>query len=333
MCERVLTKRKKSFRCLLASPELYKVRSLLGNTESCLYVCSRFQDRHTNTTWFTLCRKPDQTLTNGTIKKSSGLVAVGSNIYNIAGSSYLESSSSVSILDCRSHTWREAPSLREGLCSVSSSVLDRKIYVAGSCLDGDSYTYKNSFEVFDTETQFWDPDTITCSKTEGDFYGCGTACIDGEFHVVPVGQKREAVAYNSKEGRWDMVGQQMDHYKFSASCEIQNVLYSCTHGVFRWYDTNAMMWRDLKGLVGLPMFGSGANVKLADYGGKLTVLWEEELPSRGPDSGYKKMIRCAEIALERRKSCEIWGIVEWFGDVLTEPVGYVVLEKVLDVTL
>jgi len=103
--------------------------------------------------------------------------------------------------------------------------------------------------------------------------------------------------------------------------------------VFRWYDTNAMMWRDLKGLVGLPMFGSGANVKLADYGGKLTVLWEEELPSRGPDSGYKKMIRCAEIALERRKSCEIWGIVEWFGDVLTEPVGYVVLEKVLDVTL
>jgi hypothetical protein len=23
----------------------------------------------------------------------------------------------------------------------------------------------------------------------------------------------------------------------------------------------------------------------------------------------------------------------WFGDVLTEPVGYVVLEKVLDVTL
>ncbi|KAG7563425.1 F-box domain [Arabidopsis suecica] len=340
----------KSFRTLLASPELYKVRSLLGNTEICLYVCSRFQDpHHTNTSWFTLCRKPDQTLTNGTTKKSSGyvlarvpnlhspplhsssLVAVGSNIYNIAGSCYLESSSSVSVLDCRSHTWREAPSLREGLCSVSASVIDRKIYVAGRSIDGDNNS-KNSVEVFDTQTQIWDPEAITCSETQGDFYECKTTCIDRKFHVVTLGQK-EAVAYNSKKRRWDRVRRKIDQYKFSAYCEIKNVLYSGTHGMFRWYDSKASRWRDLKGLEGLPKFGSGANIKLAGYGGKIAVLWEEDLPSCGPDSGYKKMIRCAEIALERRKSREIWGIIEWIGDVLTVPVGYVVLEKVLAVTL
>ena len=45
----------KSFASLLASRELYKTRSLLGCTESCLYVC--FQSA-TKCSWFTLCRKP-----------------------------------------------------------------------------------------------------------------------------------------------------------------------------------------------------------------------------------------------------------------------------------
>ncbi|CAA7055271.1 unnamed protein product [Microthlaspi erraticum] len=44
----------KSFRSLLASPELYETRSLLGSAESCLYVCLNYYPEP-NPTWFTLC--------------------------------------------------------------------------------------------------------------------------------------------------------------------------------------------------------------------------------------------------------------------------------------
>uniref|UniRef100_A0A1J3GYH9 Putative F-box/kelch-repeat protein n=2 Tax=Noccaea caerulescens TaxID=107243 RepID=A0A1J3GYH9_NOCCA len=40
----------KRFRSLIASPELYETRSLLGRTESCLYVCLRFPP-DTKTRW------------------------------------------------------------------------------------------------------------------------------------------------------------------------------------------------------------------------------------------------------------------------------------------
>ncbi|KAL1190513.1 F-box/kelch-repeat protein [Cardamine amara subsp. amara] len=118
----------KSFKSLLASPELYKTRSLLQRTESCLYVCLHFPpDPYPH--WFTLRHKPNQTLTSKNMKQSSGnvlvpipslrsplekyscLVALGSNIYSIAEPIKLKASSSVSILDCGSHKWRKAPSL------------------------------------------------------------------------------------------------------------------------------------------------------------------------------------------------------------------------------
>ena len=168
----------KSVRSLLTSPALYKARSLSGQTKGyCLYVCL---SSLSNSTWFTLCRKPDQTLTNETTKtKSSGyaltkipipptprahfssLVAVGSDIYNIEVSkSIYQPSSSVSILACWTHTWREAPSLPAGLMSVSASVLDGKIYVAESYDVEDSFSWNNLFEVFDTKTKIWDPKPI-----------------------------------------------------------------------------------------------------------------------------------------------------------------------------
>ncbi|EOA18060.1 hypothetical protein CARUB_v10006506mg [Capsella rubella] len=58
----------KSFRSLLASPQLYKARSLLDRTESCLYVCLEL-DSFENPSWFALCRKPDKPLTYDTSNK------------------------------------------------------------------------------------------------------------------------------------------------------------------------------------------------------------------------------------------------------------------------
>jgi len=70
-------------------------------------------------------------------------------------------------------------------------------------------------------------------------------------------------------------------------------------------------------LVRLPKFSPNVCIQLADYGGKMAVLWVEQSPCS--NNGYKNKIWCAEIALEKQESCEIWGEVEWFGHVLTVP--------------
>ncbi|XP_023632672.1 F-box/kelch-repeat protein At5g51250 isoform X2 [Capsella rubella] len=305
----------KSFRSLLASPDLYKARSLLGRSnETCLYVCFRFfpgPKPH----WFTLCLKPDRTLTSRKNKssgyvlatvptphspphaKSSSLVAVGSDIYNIGGS---DGTLTVSILDCLSHTWREAPSLRVKLVSLSASVLDRKIYVAGRCKDGYSNSFKNSCQVFDTKTQVWDAEPIPCSETKCNFYKCESACVDGKFHLVTT--QGEVVAYDSQQGRWDHVGKEVSKFIVTDSyCEIDNVLYRAGPREFKWYDTEVRGWKTLMGLVGLPRIPLLSSVILADYGGKIKI-W------------------CAVIALERHGN--IWGNVEWFDHVLTVPLTY-----------
>ncbi|XP_023642615.1 F-box/kelch-repeat protein At3g08810 isoform X2 [Capsella rubella] len=290
----------KSFRSLVASPELYNVRSLLGQTESCLYVCLRLGSSFS---WFTLSREPDQTKrmnSSGYVLAKvpipswygspyidfSGLVAVGSDIYNVGAwrGTYLSPTSRVLILDCRSHEWREGPSLPMELELLSASVLDKKIYVAGCYRDKDSW--KNSFEV----------------------------------------------AFNSKEGRWDMVDEPSmvtgGICVSSSFCEIDNVLYILSlDRILRWYDSEKRRWRDLKGLVGLPSLSSCFSGRLADYGGKMAVLCAREM-------SLSKMttISCVVIALERRKSCEIWGKVEWFDNVLSVP-GACKLVKVLAPTL
>ncbi|KFK37889.1 hypothetical protein AALP_AA3G042400 [Arabis alpina] len=160
----------KSFQSLLASPELYQFRSLLGYTESCLYVCIR---RH----GYFLIKAP---VPCNRYADFSNLVAVGSDIYTIGKSA---SSSRVSVLDCTSHTWRHGPSLPVKLQSLTASVIDRKIYVAGCSRDGDSFT--NSFHVLDTTTQIWDdPEPIPCREAKETFLRSKSASLEGKFHVI-----------------------------------------------------------------------------------------------------------------------------------------------------
>ncbi|CAA7012918.1 unnamed protein product [Microthlaspi erraticum] len=279
----------KSFRSLLASPELYKARSILGHTESCVYVSLQSSSE---CRLYTLCRKPDQTLTNKEkkkqkrkkYKKSSGyvlvrvpilhyprqvspvLVAVGSDIYKIGNrSSYNnDPSSSVSVLDCRFHTWQEAPSMRLEYTSLSASVVDRKIYVTGS--------------------------------------------------------HKDSLKGSSEESRWELTEPGLGHALFSdrSCCLIDNVLYSASQGRLGWYDTMINVWRPLIGLIGLPkLFPHCYSVRLADCGGKMAVFWEQIF-----SSSFEKMICCAEISLERRNYFDIWGEVEWVDHVLTVPLWY-----------
>ncbi|CAH8256758.1 unnamed protein product [Arabidopsis lyrata] len=126
----------KNFRSIIASPELYQTRTLLGLTENFLYVCLLFP-HEANPRWFIL--KPNQTLTNHTTKKTkkkkkkkkkvsrsgnrlasitilnsptvewSGLVAVGSNLYAISKDIEEAPHYNICFFDCRTHTWLEAP--------------------------------------------------------------------------------------------------------------------------------------------------------------------------------------------------------------------------------
>ncbi|KAL9841361.1 F-box protein [Arabidopsis thaliana] len=64
----------KTFRAILASPELYQTRILLSRTETFLYVCLSFPGEP-NPGWFTLYRKPNQTLTTKKKKNSVHLLA------------------------------------------------------------------------------------------------------------------------------------------------------------------------------------------------------------------------------------------------------------------
>ncbi|CAA7055255.1 unnamed protein product [Microthlaspi erraticum] len=171
----------KSFQSHLASPELYKTRSLLGRAESCLYICLKIRPYPTP---FTLCPKPNRALTNDNTSekeknKSSGnilipvsfpntahahwkgVVAVGSSIYAIGGGNYDSPSSSVWVLDCRCHLWRKAPSMLVGRFCPTADVVDGKIYVAGGC---EGLNSLNWMEVFDPKTQTWE--LVCCPLAE-----------------------------------------------------------------------------------------------------------------------------------------------------------------------
>ncbi|KAJ4878695.1 F-box/kelch-repeat protein [Raphanus sativus] len=331
----------KSFRSMVASPELYKVRSLLGLTESCLYVCLRFGLGSCK--WYTLSSKSsgggyvlgrvpianDSPCNVGLGLGNSDLVAVGSDIYNIDKADKTTPTSSVSILDCKSHMWRKAPSIPMEIESLSARVLDRNIFVFGRRYHQDG-SWKGSLQVFNTDTQTWDIPRCVLDQASHTF------TIDGNLHAVNI--FGWVFAFNSKQRRWDLVEiyPSVGEITYSKSyCEIDNVLYSVSKdGALRWYDTDKTRWKDLKGLVGLPKLpnpfaGYGFYVKLTGYGGrKMMVFWSTyfSIPFSPMETIY-----CAEIALERRNG-DCWGKLEWYDGVLSVLAGTKFV-KVLSVTL
>ncbi|XP_010471669.1 PREDICTED: F-box/kelch-repeat protein At5g49000-like [Camelina sativa] len=326
----------KSFQTLVASPELYKTRSLLNHRESCLYVCLKFPPDY-DPRWFTLSRKPNKTLTKRKTTKSSGYVLVPISIHNSPPSNQLlcnglvalgsniyvfnASSSSVSILDCQFHTWHEAPSMLMKRNYPAVNVVDGKIYVAGGFDEEfDSKWMKvdssNWMEVFDPKTQSWEPVKSPSSKR---IYGriYKSAVIGGEIYMLHKG-----VSYNPKQDRWENVRKwSLESAKrfLLSYCVIDDVLYSYYEGGIKWYSSEIDRWMNLKGLEGLPKFASYGYIKLGDYGGKMAVFWDKYTASNGCKN---TTFWCAVISLERLNTQEIWGKVEWFDAMLTVPKSY-----------
>ncbi|CAH2080039.1 unnamed protein product [Thlaspi arvense] len=104
---------------------------------------------------------------------------------------------------------------------------------------------------------------------------------------------------------------------------IDNVLYcySKNSGEIKWYDTKSHYWVYMTGLEGLPTLSSCSSIELADYGGKLAVLWTRYFLSE--ETGYEgTRVSCAVVVLERRGEENIWGTVEWLDTAVTVPDFY-----------
>ncbi|XP_010434357.1 PREDICTED: F-box/kelch-repeat protein At4g19865-like [Camelina sativa] len=326
-----------TFRSILSSTELYKARAQLGSTEQCLYVC--LSDRsYQFPQWFTLWINPNRTLPNSFNKRrkkkkkkkgqllvpitssnfnsQSVSVAVGSEIYVIGGPVDRAPSSAVRVLDCCSHTWRDAPSMIVARNYASACVYDEKIYVMGGCQGSEDESWG---EVFDTKTQTWEllPDP-------------GIEVRKGYAHTRRISECKGKIqlengmnvyAYDTKLGKWECCDDIKSEMFPGSTCVIDDVSYRYWRYMFLWFDIEKGVWKEVKGLDLLGVkhqrnFGATYNTtKLVSCGGKLLLIWEGFLRYC---SNYKK-IWCAEIVVEKRGGGEVWGMAEWVDVVHTVP--------------
>ncbi|CAH8359986.1 unnamed protein product [Eruca vesicaria subsp. sativa] len=324
----------KRFRSLLSSPELYKTRSLLGTTEPCLYLCLKHSEDQPPR-WYSLWMKPvDETLTEGdnplprgdyslfpvpsstnpTLVPYYSMVAVGSELYVIGGGSYKARSSAVRILDCRTHTWRDGPSMLVSRLHVYAFLLAEKIYVMGSCGIFDESL--NWIEVLDIKTQTWRHLRSHGADEFDDWFEINV--VEGKIHAI--GAKRSN-AYDPQESRWEVVEKYSCSISINAWCVIEDVMYCFTDsGDCKWYDSNARDWIDVKGsdleLLLCPRTCSPAwgRVEMHNVGGKLLVMWVPYFR----DDNDERRLWCAKIALQKRGN-EVWGKIEWANSISDSP--------------
>ncbi|XP_019087300.1 PREDICTED: putative F-box/kelch-repeat protein At3g43710 [Camelina sativa] len=326
----------KRFRSFLTSAELYQTRNLLCRTENILYVCLRFFNVSNHPLrMFTLCRRQKSSRNvlvpilypDSLPEHLPGVALVGSNIYVIGSLIKNNASSSVMVMDCRSHTWREAVSMRAERVNPSACVLDGKIYVAGGCTDLDA---TNWMEVFDPKTQTWEFVSSPGEEVCREFSSCESIGYDGNVYVESM---RTYGLYELHKGRWREGQSSLARGgNLSSRCVIDNVLYRSRSWGIDWYDSEAKLWRELKGLENL--FGIrtyGRTTKCVNYGGKIAFFWLEKV---GYNKRYQKTnIWSAEITIERREKGEIWGTLEWFDVVFTTNEERVNLTHVFAATL
>ncbi|KAF3601816.1 hypothetical protein F2Q69_00034578, partial [Brassica cretica] len=243
----------KRFLFLLSSPELYPTRSHIGTTEPCLYFCLEDLPNIPHHKWFTLWMKPaDETLADeDEILEDYSLVpvpschhlqhvpyfstvAVGSDIYLIGGPYKGPPSSRVRIFDCRSHTWRDGPNMLVAREEAYAFYIDGKIYVMEN-----GRKDSNWMEVLDIKNQNWSP-LLSHGATEFRDDWCLINVFRGKIYVIA---QEENLAYDPKEGTWEVVGTHKCYGHIDVWCAIEDVMFCFTNsGYCRWYDTKSREW-------------------------------------------------------------------------------------------
>ncbi|ESQ44636.1 hypothetical protein EUTSA_v10003343mg [Eutrema salsugineum] len=343
---RALSQVSKSSRSLVVSPDLYETRSRMGFTEDCIYICLLAPYSRNPVGWFTIRwrgRGEENRLTRIPMPpfptpNRATFVPLGSRIYVIGGSISAESTSRVSFLDCRTHTWSQVPSMRVARAAASAGVLDGKIYVMGGCWDGDP---SNWAEVFDPKMQTWSNVIIPDA-------------VNWAYAPKVVGRDSYLYNFGSEGGMCNDLINTRD-----ASCAIDKLLYcrdpkgrimwcdpwsGVRKGRMEWYKVNGL--EDLEGFLkddfesqdmGKQILSDGVNADLWDSyllkrgypygledlvpgsqliksGGNLFVFWGVLV---GNHPRKRLQVWCAEISLERRHGGQIWGIIQCSDHVFT----------------
>ncbi|CAG7864421.1 unnamed protein product [Brassica rapa] len=301
-----------------------------------MYSCLQWPGRSLPS-WFTLWIKPEQTLTNELDQedtKCSGTTmlvpipcsyspCVPTSYIGMAGSKHYDliqyriSPVPSPLLVCdkgSAFTWREAPRMKLPRKNPVACILDGKIYVMGGC-NADEAT--NWAEVFDPNTQTWESLPEPGPRLRSSLI---KIIYPNEGKVYVSNSEKKRYFYDPKEMRWGVAAMTR---KVERMCIIAGVLYAYgDENCFLWFDTKNEEWRVVKGLKVLCRNCCASALSVANYGGKMLVLWDKKQPNKW----YNTNIWCSVVALERRNGDDdVWGIVEWASVVLTVPSAYVFL--------
>ncbi|CAH2075940.1 unnamed protein product [Thlaspi arvense] len=306
----------KPFAGFIASPELCMARSLLHATESVLYVALRFSLEETHC-WYSLNLKPlknESTLVPIPSFPSipywgSSVIAIGHEIYVFGGCIDGELTSSVFVVDCRSHKCTFLSSMRVARGCAATGVVDGKVYVIGGC----KARSVDWIEMFDLKTKKWESVSGPCNeevyeKTIKSFV------MDEKIYVM---DRNSSFVYDPKEKSWETEPELNRGWRVG-SCVIDNMLYTFgENNQIKLYDPSTHVWRVLKGVEDLHEPPSWA--RLANYGGKLAVLIDvgERMTTE---------VCCTEIELERRQGGEVWGKILSYGRVLAVDVSSTIVK-------
>ena len=337
----------KSIRSLVASAEMYETRSRMGLREECIYVCLGTTFGRKPLEWFILRRKGGQgnrlipiPMPSFPSRRRATYVSMGWGIYVIGGSIEAVTTSRVSFLDCRTHTWSQLPSMRFARCDAKAGVLDGKIYVTGGCDDAFS---RDNPEVFDPKTQTWSSVCIPAPVMNNE-----VCKVVGPDNII-------SFKFWSEEGLWNdfFLNARGDDDDCCGGAIIDRLLFSCgLDGIIKWCDPwsgvrkGSMEWYKVNGLEDLQGFlkFDRTNINTILFYGEGADVWNCHMLKRGYTDGLlglipgfkisksagnivpfwsvlvgdKLQIWCAEISLERRRQDgQIWGNIQCIDHVFT----------------
>ena len=121
------------------------------------------------------------------------MVVLDCSIYVIGGLIKGEQrTSDVWRLDCRTHVWHPVPSMGAARAYGAAGVVDGKIYVFGGC-----DVHGNYGEVFDRETQTWNP-LPPMPKRKKHIH----SSMVRDQKVYALDEKERTFYYSPREGKW-----------------------------------------------------------------------------------------------------------------------------------
>ncbi|CAA7016974.1 unnamed protein product [Microthlaspi erraticum] len=299
----------KSFGALVASPELYTRRSLLGCSEQCLYVVLYIRTTY-DLRLSILHRKANKNRLGiiplfPPLHYSRSYVAVNSKIYVVVGQT-----NNTQCIDCRSHTLQSTSSIPNIMGLKVAGTIDGKIYAIGGCLTDDDRLSKR-VKVLDTETQMWESRLTKPGINLGSLRPYVVVMED----KIYMKDDEYSFVYGPKENKWEL-DEMLNSKRWSNACVVDHVLYyhDICNNMLRAYDPKERCWRVVVGLEELLVNTAGSPLtRTVSYGGKLAIFF-----AKGEYIWKPNEIWCAEIALERCQGGEIWGKMQWCGVVFND---------------